>query len=362
MLCALGFSLLYYPHPRNSTIFTCGVPCVCAYDLALWRALKKHVLHQTPVDPARARTNIWDGDRVSNELLWFFDPNRLYMLPGFCGNCDHIISAADIMAHVPESEHHTLSHGSSVELPCPSCNILTEVYVQHVPGNPRNLLLKLHLDGWLQHGIGPRSTRSVSSVEFMSANISNFESGRAKNISTICFVPDERVPKGRAGTHFINALLGIIVDELMDLFVNGVEVQYKYKMPELDGTMYDSSSPETTTIRVILLCLVADLPARAKMGGWKDGGVSGCYRCAAYSCPKHQGSPTYYFPGALKWYYNRPVTKDRHYASAALRVMSTCTSQEAKERVARQTGVRTRSPFDILYHVSDVFLVSPLLS
>ena len=72
-------------------------PVECHKNLALWRGVKKYVLDGVPVLNERARTNIWDGDRVLNELLWFWDPNRLFMLPGFCEHCGVILSAVYIM-------------------------------------------------------------------------------------------------------------------------------------------------------------------------------------------------------------------------------------------------------------------------
>ena len=50
-------------------------------------------------------------------------------------------------------------------------------------------------------------------------------------------------------------------------------------LPELEGCEFDTPNPSVTTIRCMIAVIVADLPARAKLGGWKDGGLSGCYKC-----------------------------------------------------------------------------------
>ena len=285
----------------------------CHKHLALWRGVRKFVLDGEPVTPDRSRTAIWDGDRVLDELPWFWDPNRMFMLPGFCEHCGVILSATYIMSKVNPEMRASLHDGDVVSVPCRSCQRETAVPVLYVPGNPRNQLLKLHMDGWLPHGIGPRSKRNVSSIEVMSGCLSNYESGKTENVTTLAFVPESSIPHGAAGTKFLSALLSVVVDELVDLFVEGVEVPFAYEMPELDGTLHDSANPETTRIRVILIVLLADLPARAKLGGFKDGGIGGCYMCEAIS-ESMDGGSTYYYPAFIRQYYSRPRCKDHEYA------------------------------------------------
>ena len=74
-------------------------------------------------------------------------------------------------------------------------------------------------------------------------------------------------------------MLGIVCSSLVDLFIRGVDVAYGLDMPELADTIYDEPSPAVTTIRVMLLVNLADLIARAKVGGYKSGGRRGCPRC-----------------------------------------------------------------------------------
>ena len=62
--------------PRLAQLFSSSVQC--HNHLALWRGIKPHVLDHLPVDGNRSRENIWNGDRVMKELLWFWDPNRYY--------------------------------------------------------------------------------------------------------------------------------------------------------------------------------------------------------------------------------------------------------------------------------------------
>ena len=297
--------------PRLLELFKSNIECY--KQLALWRGVKKYILDGVPVLPNRSRSNLWDGDRIMTELLWFWDPNRRYMLPCFCELCGEVPSSKYVMSCIPESDRAVTGDGSIVTIPCSACGGMTTIRVSHAPGNPRNLVYKLHMDGWLQHGIG-RVNRSVSSIELVSGCLSSTESAKTKNVHTLAFIPEVRVPKGEAGSNLMSAVISVIVDELLDLFIDGVDVQYNYCIPELEGTVHDEPSPATTTIRVMLVVVLADLPARAKLGQWKDGGMAGCYRCEAFTCVCEEGSPQYYYPGFLKQYHNKPRQKDRPYA------------------------------------------------
>ena len=148
----------------------------------------------------------------------------------------------------------------------------------------------------------------------MSGCLSSYETGKTSNIITLGFVPDFKIPKGDAGGNFVNAVLAIIVSELMDLFVDGVTVEYNYPIEELQGSVYDSPAPGPTTVRVMVIALIADLPARAKLVNSKDGGIGGCYRYEADTAVSGIGTSSYYFPNFMKQYHNPPVQKDRHYA------------------------------------------------
>ena len=287
----------------------------CHKQLALWRGIRRYILENARVMDDRPRANLWDGDRVSKELLWFWDPNSVYMLPAFCGECGELNSSKYIMSCVPVNERQHCVDGTFVRLRCRACSKQTDVLIQMVAGNPRNLVYKIHFDGWLPHGIGPRSNRNVSSIELMSGCISATESGKTSHISTMAFVPEVLIPKGPAAAKFMTAVLSVIVDELLDLFVDGIDIDYRKPLPELQGTRYGEVKPERSTVRVILLALIADLPARAKCGGWKDGGKSGCYKCECNSCVVEQGTSAYYYPDFLSQFNNPPKRKDRNYAN-----------------------------------------------
>jgi hypothetical protein len=187
----------------------------CQRHLALWRALGDNILKDTPPAPDRARSNLWDGDRVSEELLWFFNPNKKYVLPSRCYACRGVIPSDFFLPLRP------LELPSNWEVHCPHCACLTRVSLRTAPGNPRNQLFKLHYDGWLAYGIGPRSTRSIASVEVTSATLSKADGGKPKDVFTLCFIPTSSIPSG-ASENFHSAVFDIIVDEFVDLFVRGV--------------------------------------------------------------------------------------------------------------------------------------------
>ena len=251
------------------------------------------------------------------------------MLPALCEHCQVMLSATYIMSRIPEADRSSVVDGKTFTVRCRACERQTEVLIVHVAGNPRNQILKLHMDGWMPHGVASPSKRSVNSIEVLSGCLSNRECGKTSNVFTLAFVPDALVPNGLAGSNFMSALFSFIVDEMVELYLDGIDVVFNSELPELQHSLFDSPKPEITRVRVILIALIADLPARAKLGGWKDGGVGGCYLCEAESCrcavPQPGaagdddeegvgGNGVYYYPHFVKHFSNRPCSKNHEYA------------------------------------------------
>ena len=154
-------------------------PELCRKQLNVWMARRDHILNGSP-NSSNFRPNIWDGDRIK-QLDYFFDPNRLFVLPCWCTECKGIIPSASIVSAQQNSQ---LPDGM-VYVHCVECDHINHVQPVASAGNPRNILLKLHYDGWLPAGIGQKSLRASGSIEVLSACLDEVETAKASNINGI---------------------------------------------------------------------------------------------------------------------------------------------------------------------------------
>lgn len=89
-------------------------------------------------------SEFWHGQRFK-ELSWFWDPDSEWLLPCRCHTCHATIGQADILA--------AIGHGQSdcelVHVVCNDCGMDNEVKPKYTNGDPRNIALIGHWDGWL---------------------------------------------------------------------------------------------------------------------------------------------------------------------------------------------------------------------
>ncbi|KAL5503408.1 hypothetical protein EMCRGX_G010352 [Ephydatia muelleri] len=83
------------------------------------------------------------------------------------------------------------------------------------------------------------------------------------------FVPNHMLPNKCAIS--LDPFLQILVEEIEDLFVNGIEVEYA---GQLDGF-----PPGKMVIRCLLLLWTGDYPAQSQVGKFIQGGMRPCRRC-----------------------------------------------------------------------------------
>jgi len=87
---------------------------------------------------------VWDGMRFS-ELAWFWNPDAEWMLPCRCKCCGNVISEKEIRASAPERD-------GVYTVQCEECGTKENYQAQFVRGEPRNIALIGHWDGWQPFG------------------------------------------------------------------------------------------------------------------------------------------------------------------------------------------------------------------
>lgn len=124
-------------------------PDMCNKMTAHWRE-KEHWLQTT--EGWHTKTELWDGDRFA-ELSWFWDPESTWSLPVRCKTqgCRNIISS-DVVDSLPEVRN------GIKEVTCDQCHHSFSFQVKSAQGDPRNIALLGHWDGFQPFGSSNRST------------------------------------------------------------------------------------------------------------------------------------------------------------------------------------------------------------
>lgn len=86
---------------------------------------------------------IWDGHRFS-ELKWFWDPEQQWLLPVRCSFCKKVINSSKIAS----SLHRIPPSMSEINIECTHCYRSFMHTPRYARGDPRNLALIGHWDGW----------------------------------------------------------------------------------------------------------------------------------------------------------------------------------------------------------------------
>ena len=90
---------------------------------------------------------IWDGKRFF-ELKWFWDPEKRWLLPVRCPECSEIVSA-DILASTMAGRcTGQVIEGTALSVECPHCFGEFIHHPMYTHGDPKNIALIGHWDGW----------------------------------------------------------------------------------------------------------------------------------------------------------------------------------------------------------------------
>ena len=184
------------------------------------------------------KKEIWDGKRFG-EMSWFWDPNAKWTLPCRCLQCSMIVSAATI----DEAISHCWAAKSCVEIQCQECHHIFDHEPKFAHGDPRNIALIGHWDGWQpfstsgKHGCGKLSvlifilfvlvyvilSHLQGAIEVSIATMKKADRCKVDEVYVVGFVPSYILPKKRPIT--LDPFLHPLMEEIEDLFING-----KYKV------------------------------------------------------------------------------------------------------------------------------------
>ena len=123
----------------------CSNKSFCQKMTAHWQQ-KDRWLYQNSKN-MQTSNEIWDGQRFC-EVKWFWDPQEQWLLPVRCPCCTEVISAEIIASFTDEREEQETETMFTVQINCPYCFTLFEHSPKYASGDPRNIALIGHWDGW----------------------------------------------------------------------------------------------------------------------------------------------------------------------------------------------------------------------
>lgn len=120
---------------------------------------KEKWLHSTSTsieDDDKIYKELWDGERFT-ELKWFWDPQEEWMLPTYCPICNNVVSSDMInCAQRMESAAVGAVVSPSLSIECPHCFSLFKHTPRYARGDPRNIALIGHWDGFQPFTTSPK--------------------------------------------------------------------------------------------------------------------------------------------------------------------------------------------------------------
>ena len=171
------------------------------------------------------KCEIWDGERFA-ELSWFWDPAKKWLLPARCSSCKLIVSA-DVIAESQTSMQQVI-------VTCPHCHTSFEHLPQYAYGDPRNLALIGHWDGWqpfstsIKHSCGMYSIIllkiiyliSIGSIEISIATMKKADRLKTEEVYVCGFIPNYQLPN--KAPWYLDPFLHPLISDIEDAFINGI--------------------------------------------------------------------------------------------------------------------------------------------
>ncbi|KAL3701819.1 hypothetical protein R1sor_019841 [Riccia sorocarpa] len=263
----------------------CRSRTYCHAMLSMWRAKHRWFqLEETELAPTFPIKDWWDGTKAK-EVSWFWDSETTWELPVACSLC--------------------------------------------LEGDPRNVTLLAHWDGFQSASTMFRSTWTVE-TKILSAGASS-----PLPPMPVLFIPNTKGdPSSKSDA--LNACLQPFIEELIDLFINGVEVEFNYPSELIGGR----DLPKRFKLRIMLVLFTGDHPAQCKFGGFATSGYSGYRRCKMKSRVCNvPNSRVVVYDSNREQYRHPPARKTVSELREAAVDLNACVTGAARKELSQRTGV-----------------------
>jgi len=244
--CTSPYIKYSYLPLRNKIRLWCSSSIFCHKMMAHWNEGKDHWLHNA--GGYSVKKELWDGSRFA-ELSWFWDPASEWTLPFLCPFCRSVTCAATI------DELAIGQNSSNITIQCYKCHSRYDYVVRKAKGDPRNIALLGHWDGWQPFSSSSHSSGMyislklysvlcvmcmcivilystqcvhahaalyhsiVGAIEVSIATMSKQERSKNSEVYVCGFVPSHLLPNKRPNS--LDPFLDPLIEEIKDLFVDG---------------------------------------------------------------------------------------------------------------------------------------------
>ena len=203
---------------------------------------------------------IWHGQRFC-DLSFFWDTETETLLPASCPNCGNILTTTEIQeAALPGN-----SPRDPVQLHCRECMVSFLHTPQFMKGNPLNQAMICHEDGF---NAFVKKSRGMATIQLSSACTYKDERSRGKYLNVYSFIPSCNIGEGIP--HKLDAFLKPLMDDVVDLFINGKDVVISNPIRIGDNVIAAGQHK----VRLILLLGTADIKGHGELtlyaGGKSD--------------------------------------------------------------------------------------------
>ncbi|KAL3695715.1 hypothetical protein R1sor_009791 [Riccia sorocarpa] len=344
-------SMIPFDYISMSELFRnlCSCRTLCEEMLSMWCARDRWIGYDGDLSPSYPIREWWDGTKAK-EVAWFFDSRREFELPVVCPSCYEVYRAYPEACEELSNQDNFNIESQAYEFACSSCGWWVNVKVLQIrtamfmewpvgslQGDPRNLVIMGYWDGFQS------STTVVRNTWIVGMKVSNTGSNGKLPAMPVLFIPnttDESTNK----LDILDAALEPFIGDCIDLFVNGVEVDYAYPTELVHGV---STLSSRFTLCCMLVMFSSDHPAQCKSTGFSTGGFAGCTRCECLS--RWRSRPGVGLGGIVEYHGNRKCHRHPPRArciqelhESALQIARCETSAQRKE-ITRRSGVVSKT-------------------
>ncbi|GAQ88708.1 hypothetical protein KFL_004530130 [Klebsormidium nitens] len=337
---------------------TTGEGCKDATVRGAWGE-RDHWLGQPKGGVHEPQSEVWDGERWRDDAA-FFDPQSSFLLPLKCNECCRNRSVYCAQSFQPPwfsrpTPQMWCAERKRFKARCPVCKgaIVATLKELQKRGDPRNLKLGLHLDGFPSASTSNKSS-CIMDVFPMTVSKLNLHKGAEDWLWPVMY-PQKMQMVPRPDSY--DAFLLVLVLDALRLFIEGFEIDYALPPEEISAHLPPRSGP--VRIRMMVSSVFSDLPALADMIKFKLGGYHVSRGC------KHVGS---YVDGRLVYTDGRRLARDGcapktmdEVAAAMLEHLGAETKTERTE-IGHRTGVIGFSMLLLLWAAHCLHLVLDVCS
>lgn len=194
----------------------------------------------------------WHGQHF-RKLSYFWDKNVESLLPALCPNCNSVVSVREITAHVPPGN----TRHNELYLSCRECCFDFLHKPKTMRGCELNQAFVFHEDGF---NVFDKKSRGISAIHIASACLAKDQRTSGKYLRVYSFVPTEFIAEGIQ--HKMDPFLKPLVDEVKELYINGITVSIKNDIVLRNGNVIQ---PGKYQIRMLLLVGTADIKGHQEM-------------------------------------------------------------------------------------------------